>query len=467
MDKFLFVLGSNFQLSIAELDHVLRHSRFKGRIVDYSATIGVVEFEKLHENEFYVDDLMELQFMMGGCQKIAKVYDFIPINMVKDAFPLVMDKYKIVEKNRTKIQKILENCIEEIFPTIKNRNIFYAVSIYPEFYDDEYYSRILVKHFLPFLNKKIMEILKEKGASKALYYKYPEEYIEKGTLNPIFPHILIKYRLFEEDRAEIIFGFTEEGIYIARTFTCDNPNFKKKIDEERPHKDFKSSISPKLAIIMLNFLNLFHERETKKILDPFMGNGTIPMFSILEDFQVYGTDKNLEKVNNTKRNIQWLMTELEEELPINLDEKFLQLDVKDLSKHFPSNFFDGICTEPELGPFFTTEPFREEIKELIENDLNQKYEYLFKEAQKILKNDHRLVITSPIFATIEGKHLQINVENIARKYNFTLIPMIDTNRIINKSDKRLQFQGAKFRTIIDAKKEQIIMRKIHVFEKRG
>ena len=212
MNNFLFVLGSNFRLSLAELDNVLQYSQFKGRIKDYSANIAVVEFDSLHLEEFYINKLIEVQFLLGGCQKIAQIYDFIHINDIFNAFPLMIEKYKIVEKSRTKISLILDKVLDQIFPNIKNQSIFFAVSIYPNLYDDEYYSKVLVRHFLPFLNKEIMISLKKKGAKKSLYYKYPEKNIESGKLNPIFPHILIKYKLFSEERAEIIFGFTEEGL---------------------------------------------------------------------------------------------------------------------------------------------------------------------------------------------------------------------------------------------------------------
>ena len=35
MEDFLFVLGSNFRLSIAELDNILKNYQFKRRIKDY------------------------------------------------------------------------------------------------------------------------------------------------------------------------------------------------------------------------------------------------------------------------------------------------------------------------------------------------------------------------------------------------------------------------------------------------
>lgn len=467
MEKFLFVLGSNWKLSIAELDNVLKYSEFKGKIVDYSANVAIVRFEKLHKERYFINKLMELQFMLGGCQKIAKIIDFININTLQEAFPTSVEKFKLIDITRKEILARIKKVLDKIFPRIKNENIFYAVSIYPNFFDDKYYTEILVKHFLPFLNKKIMQILKQKGARKALYYQYPKESIDSGNLNPIFPHHLIKYGLFERDRAEIIFGFTEEGVYIARTLSCDDPNFKKKIDEERPFKEFKSSISPKLSLMMLNFLNLFENRRAKKVLDPFVGNGTILLFAFIQDFMIYGTDINTTKVKNTIKNLEWLAEELNEPLPPQLNQLIKKADINKLKSNFQQQFFDGICTEPDLGPFFTKKPYYHEIKELIYNTLVKRYEGLFREASHLLKLHARISIIAPIFSTVDGGELQLNIDNIAQKYKFKPISMLDVSRIVNKSNSRLQFHKSQVKNFVDAKKEQIVKRKLYVFEKVG
>lgn len=465
MEKFLMVLGSNWQLSLAELDNVLKNSKYLGKIMDYSANVAIVEFDKLDKHKHYINDLMEFQFILGGTQKIAKVYDFIHIHNIIEAFPLKIEKFQEIQKLRKKILDVIASNLDEIFPKIKNERIFYAVSIYPNFFDDEYYPKVLVKHFLPFLNTEIMKILKKKGAERALYYQYPEKNIEEGTLNPIFPHHVIKYGLLNKDRAELIFGFTEEGVYIARTYTCDDPNFKRKIDEERPLKEFKSNISPKLSIIMLNLLNLFDNRHKKNILDPFVGNGTILLFALLQDFQIYGSDIDKVKVKNTVRNINWLLNELEEPIPLLFTERIKSTDVENLSNSFKEKFFDGICTEPELGPFYSERPYYSEVKELIENKLEPIYQFAFREAYKVLKENGRICIISPIIETLDGGDIQLNIEKIANNFNFKLIPLLDINRIINKSNQRLQFRKKQVRTMIDAKKDQIIKRKIYLFEK--
>ena len=465
MNRFLFVLGSNWQLSLAELDNFLKNSQIKGRITDYSANIAIVEFETLHKSKYYINDLMEIQYLLGGCQKIAEIYDFVDIHTMFRAFPLKVEKFKLIETERDNIKRVIRDSLPKIFTNIKNESIFFAVSIYPNLYDDAYYSEVLVKHFLPFLNKEIMALAIELGAKKSLYYQYPEENIKSGNLNPIFPHHIIKYGLFNKDRAEIIFGFTEEGFYIARTLTCDDPNFKKKIDEERPFKEFKSSISPKLALIMLNFLNLFKEREKKKILDPFVGNGTILLFALIEDFQIYGSDIDDIKVKNTIRNLNWLLNELDEPIPYLLNEQIRQTDITKLSSIFGSGKFDGIASEPELGPFYNQKPYYIETKELINSKLVPIFEATFREAYKVLKPKARISIVAPIISTVDGGDLTLNIEELAKKHNFNHILLLDLNRIVNKSNQKLQFQRKNVNTMIDAKKGQVVKRKIYVFEK--
>ncbi|MFW9874134.1 MAG: TRM11 family SAM-dependent methyltransferase [Candidatus Thorarchaeota archaeon] len=467
MDRFIFILGQNWQLSIAELDNYLKYSRNKGKIIDYSANIAIVEFEELHIEEYYVNKLMEIQFTLGGCQKIAKIFDFIDIQTIQDAFPQKIGKYQDVERTRKKFSNIIDKILvgkNLIFPKVYE-SMFYAISIYPNLYDEEYYSEILVKHFLPFLNKELMKILKQKGAVKVLYYKYPEKNIKAGNLNPIFPHNVIKYDLLTENRAEIIFGFTEEGVYIARTFTVDDPNFKRKIDEERPFKEFKSSISPKLTLMMLNFLNLFDNRENMNILDPFMGNGTILLFALLQDFQIYGSDIDELKVKNTIRNLNWFLEVLEEEIPFFFNNRIFKVDVKNLSSHFEQNFFDGICTEPELGPFYLEKPYYIQAKKLFDKRLGPLYNDFFKEAYKILKDKGRICFISPIINTIDGDDVQLDIEKIAKRRGFKIIPIITPNGFFSKTNPKLQFREKSYKTLIDAKKGQIIKRKIYILEK--
>jgi len=92
----------------------------------------------------------------------------------------------------------------------------------------------------------------------------------------------------------------------------------------------------------LNFLNLFEQRERKTILDPFVGNGTIVMFALIEDFQVFGTDIDETKVKNTERNVNWLLNELEESVPYMLNERIKRVDINQLSSVFEDEKIETI-----------------------------------------------------------------------------------------------------------------------------
>ncbi|MBD3214794.1 MAG: hypothetical protein GF311_19440 [Candidatus Lokiarchaeota archaeon] len=466
MDDFIFVLGSNWKLSLAELDMVLKSKVYAGKINDYSSNIATVKFNNLLEQEYYVDNLETIQYYLGGTQKIARIFDFFNIFTLKNAFPLNIDNFNEVKRARKKIKKILENNLDKIFRQTKDKDIFFAVSIYPNLFDDKYYREVLVKHFLPFLNKNISQLLKEKGANKAIYFKYPEKNIVSGNLNPIFPHHVIKYELLKQNRAELIFAISEEGCYFGRTFTADDPNFKRKVDEERPHKDFKSSISPKLAIMMLNFLNIFENRHQNRILDPFVGNGTIALFALIEDFTIYGSDIEKEKVEHTKKNVRWLQKELEIPPIPNMSERFRTIDINNLSKQFEHGFFDGIVSEPDLGPFYKEEPYSIEAIELFETKLEPLYDTIFREAYKLLKHDSRICIVAPSISLVDDtSDKRMDVQKIATKHNFRPIPLISSNRITNKSNEILQFRKQNLYSIMDTKPGQIIKRKIFVFQK--
>jgi len=137
MERFLFVLGSNWKLSIAELDNYLNYSQNKGKIIDYSANIAIVEFENLHQDRHYINKLMEIQFTLGGCQKIAKIYDFIDkvykdyyeqvksyANDVKLAVMIVVDSREVT---RNKNPDMVKDCYE--FKVNKRDGVFTAIFV--------------------------------------------------------------------------------------------------------------------------------------------------------------------------------------------------------------------------------------------------------------------------------------------------------------------------------------------------
>ena len=103
--------------------------------------------------------------------------------------------------------------------------------------------------------------------------------------------------------------------------------------------------------------------------------------------------------------------------------------------------------------------------DLVQNKLIPLYSHAFRETEIILKPSGRIAIIAPIISTIDGGDVYMNIEKIAINNNFKVVPMMDLERITNKSNQRLQFQKSQVRAFLDAKKGQVIKRKIFVFEK--
>ena len=459
MARYIFILGTNWRLSLAEINNVIETSPYKGRITDYSGSAAIVEFEKENSKDKNLDFLI---FQLGGTQKIAKLVDFIDIRTFLSAFPEeVTSENSIQGKQRKYIANTLKDACYPIYGKIEPLKYFTANSIYAPTFQKPYY-KILVQHFLPFVNKQWVKILKSKGAKNSLYYRYPEDRIQKGTLNPIFPHHFYAYKLYQDHRKEIIYAMTEEGMYIGYTINVSNSNEIKKIDEHRPYKDPKSSIPPKFAKIMLELLHLNKPNAKNRILDPFCGSGTILMFAHSQGIQTFGLDIDQERVSGTRKNLKWISKILEN--PRKTPTKNFRVgDIDDLSKVFEDIKFDGIVTEPFLLPFYRELPHYNELEPIMEQTVIPKYKKLFSEGSKVLKINKRIVVTAPSVETVDGGRFRMDIERIARDYGFKSVPIYGSKFIAEKSDQDLQLYSDN-NSLYDDKSE-VIRREFHVFEK--
>ncbi|MHA1820858.1 MAG: TRM11 family SAM-dependent methyltransferase [Promethearchaeota archaeon] len=436
-EKFGFILGKNWRLSIAELIQTFEQSFYglNGKIVDYSACSAIVEFVDSKINE---KKLANLQFKLGGTQKICKIIDFIEINILTKAFPQVMRLPPgEVQRSREYIEGIISDSVYRIFGKIKNQKYFVANSIYPEEFSSEYYKTLL-NYFLPFVNKTWQKVLKEKGAKSVIYYVYPEEQIKNGTLNPIYPHHFYKYELYKPERKEIVYILTEEGLYLGYTLQATDANQMKMIDEQRPYIEPAGSIPPKFAKIMINFLGLKPPYNNQKILDPFCGAGTILLFAYIQNINVYGSDKKEESIKWTRSNIKWVQKFLERPLKVDLNKQIKQADIKELAEVFKGIKFNGIVTEPILLPYFKELPKYNEIRKVIEESVLPLYQSAFREFKKILKPGARVVITVPNVQTLDGGRIKIPIKDMVLKEGYQQVNLIDRQAVAEKSSRRLR-----------------------------
>ena len=196
MEKYLFILGKNWRLAISEIDTYLRLPKYLGTITDYSANVAVVDFQN---PEISVEDIGDLMVRLGSVQKIGKMVNFINLETIELAFPANIEENRsTIYDSRDLFNKTLQDVVFELFPTIKDQSFFIANSIYPQAFNSEYYKDVLVKHVLHYLNKFYNTFLKEQGAKKAIYFRYPQKNIKSGKLNPIFPHHFFTYKIYNK-----------------------------------------------------------------------------------------------------------------------------------------------------------------------------------------------------------------------------------------------------------------------------
>lgn len=449
MEKFLFILGKNWRLSLAEIDTYLKQPKYSGIITDYSANVAVVEF---NQTSISLEDLGDLMVRLGSVQKIGRMYDFIDRTTMENAFPIDIEENRsLIYDAREFIEQVLTDVIQAIFPEIKNHKFFIANSIYPQAFNTPYYKHILVKHFLHYLNKNISTILKKNEASKAIYFRYPQKNIQSGNLNPIFPHHFFRYRLYEEDRAELLFCLTEEGLYIGRTITVVDSNFQKQMDEERPFTEFRQNIPPKFAKTLISLLGLKTPLGKRRILDPFCGTGTIPQFAQMMGIQGYGSDIEEKFVLGARKNLEYTAELLQHPLePETYLQRIKKSNIENVHSIFSANWFDGIATEPVLLPFYHQAPSLEEAERTLKEEVLPLYQTLCTQAMRLLKPGARLAVVSPIIDAQNDEKIALPIISLAEDAGLQALQLLQGERLNIYTRPRFEISPGGFRTVYDS-----------------
>ena len=125
--------------------------------------------------------------------------------------------------------------------------------------------------------------------------------------------------------------------------------------------------------------------------------------------------------------------------------------------------FDGIISEPFLLPFYRELPRYNDVGPIMEKTVIPSYTSLFTEGFKVLKTNHRIVVTAPSVETVDGGRYRMDLEGIARHHGFESVPVYGEKYIAEKSDQDLQLYSDN-NSLYDDKSE-VIRREFHVFEK--
>jgi len=357
MIDYLFVLGKNLELSLAELNAYFETNDYNQKLIEKTQNFVVFRFERVLDN--IIDHL-------GGTIKIVKVEKMIPVSK--------------------SIEGELGNLIQK---NIEAK--YFGISLYPE-------SEVHNSHFN--LAKKLSMYVKKKTGLKFLPYPRNRKF-------PELTHVeVIKKRLIE-DSFEIVIGIGKKK-YLGKTTQIHNPFEFKKRDVDRPKQRPMFSISPRLSKIMIN---LSQCKPGQNLLDPFCGFGTIIQEALLEKIDAKGIDIDEMVVNSARDNLKWLNDEYDLKLR-EVDKKIIRGDARKLSDYFPEESFNTIVTEPYLGPPLSKHVHLKEAEQIID-DLKSLFQEIFEELSKIVKSNGKIIIIIPSIRT-KIKNVKMNTDFIKR-----------------------------------------------------
>ncbi len=262
--KYLFIVGRNVELSIAEIKSFLEREKIPFRIISIVRNGMLIETERI---------LRGMIDKLGGTVSIGEV---------------------LAEGDSKKITEILDT---KSLYNVKGNKLNYVVF---DFHgkDSERISFYLKNRFR-------IEGLKatEKKPTGRINLQNGEEVskVSSSLINE-------QYFIFEDYFGKIIEETDYEKI--------------EKRDMEKPVRRSELSISPRLAKILINLSKV---KQGETLLDCFCGVGTILQEALLQDIKVIGIDKDRKAIDCSELNLKWFNFDKRNYKLINADSSLITI----------------------------------------------------------------------------------------------------------------------------------------------
>lgn len=301
MNKYLFQLGKNPLLSLAELQSVLPED---------------TQFLSLDKDQLLVEteltDAKGLLDKLGGTIKIAEIYQ--------------------TEVRAQELPDLISAKALELFRDRQDK-VRYALTVQ----NLSGQSNNIIKNVL----------LKTKKTLKSA--KLSSRFINNNFQNPTTA--LLKGENILGKGAEFLAIETKSGWLIGRTIALQNIDAYSDRDYNRPERDPRlGMLPPKLAQILINLAG--RDLSQGVVYDPFCGLGTVLMEAGLMGYNSVGSDLIQENVQKCYKNLEWIF------LKQNLSSKFRVFN-KDAVRVTKSDIHEPIAavvSETFLGPPMSVNP---------------------------------------------------------------------------------------------------------------
>jgi tRNA G10 N-methylase Trm11 len=300
--KYLFILGRNVELSIAEVvsyfekenNSVKKYLKRKNSIL--------IELDKAIEKKTIND--------FGGVIAIGEILSF------------------------GKLGKIVDELDKKMIYCGTKKNINYVLW---DFCEEEAKDEIEIYLKERFREEKLRATQKPLSGSISMQ---SGEKARKLSSNLIDEELF----LFNEDSSsEFYFG--------KIVFKCDYSELEKR-DMNKPVRREKLAISPRIAKILIN---LSQVKKGETLVDPFCGIGTILIESLIQGINVIGIDLDKDAVKGARQNLEWFKFQRKDYQVINMDSSKVKIPHANV-----------IATEPDLGETFRKIPTEKKAREVLD-----------------------------------------------------------------------------------------------------
>jgi len=371
--KYLFVLGRNVELSVAEIKSFLEREGIKFKVISIVKNGILIETERI---------LRGIVDQLGGTISIGEV---------------------LAEGD---VKEIMEKLDSKSLYNVKGNKLNYAVFDFNG-KDSErilfYLKNRFRKEGLKATEKKLTGRISLQSGEK----------VSKVSSNLIDE----QYFLFEKSFGRIIEETDYEKI--------------EKRDMGKPVRRSELSISPRLAKILINLSKV---KQGEILLDPFCGIGTILQEALLQNVKVIGVDKDRKAIDCSELNLKWFNFNKENYTLINGDSSIIKIlevdgiatepDLGELQKRMPSEE-----KAKEITKNF--EKLMSNVLKNLKKYVRQKAEPL---ANSSLKSQvkGRIVFTAPLIQT-ENKRIPCNFDSIRLRAGLRIVKGFPINEFRENS----------------------------------
>ncbi|MBI4133096.1 RsmD family RNA methyltransferase [Candidatus Uhrbacteria bacterium] len=207
---------------------------------------------------------------------------------------------------------------------------------------------------------------------------------------PTLSSVVVETNKLTGPGIELVFLLDGQKLHLGRTIAVQPFRELGARDYGRPAPDPRGGmLPPKLSQMLVNLAGL---AQTKTILDPFCGSGTLLAEAWLMGYRsLIGSDIDSTAIARTKSNLEWLDPQATHTV------RLIDSGIKQLPAILASGSVDAIVTEPYLGPPLRGNETREDIEE-IERQLAPLFEDMLTSFAALLRPRGVAVVTFPLWA---------------------------------------------------------------------